>query len=236
MAWNDESKIQNPIEGALGKFIAIAISIVSLIVSQTKLPLWVVVVLAAIVLMSAIMMLRSPFSLFWDRFRTKRLRRRMKALYLPQLERLSSIIERVLKDSHGTSFANFLNGVRSSGVTPPHATIVEMEEFHAISNWNQSLQVGIRYCTTQSFEPLLQCHGALIQQYISLTRRIHIRMQQLLSDPNGLPQHKEYIRRQWEECRVHGNELINSWRRFRMDYESSLGRNDDIYYELIQSL
>src|SRR5579859_4223454 len=98
MAWNEQEsqpKESNPIEGALGKFMAIVISVVALAVSQTRPPLWLILVLLGIVIVSALMMLRSPFSAFFQWLRDVMLRRRMKHVYLARLVRLSAVVERL---------------------------------------------------------------------------------------------------------------------------------------------
>ena len=239
MAWNEQepqAQPRNPIEGSLGKFIAIIISVVALVLGQANPPRWVILVLGAVIVVSAVMMVRSPFTVCIRWIKDALLRRHVKAAHMARLIRLSTMIERLLNSSYGLSFHNMLRNVAITGKPSPHAGMTESQELQALSSWNSALQVGIRYSTVQSFEAVIHCHDALIHHYISFARNAGMRLQQVLADPEVPPQNKESIRRTWDECRSYANELITNWRTFRMDYEAALGRNDDIYYEVVAAL
>ena len=239
MAWNEQepqAQSRNPIEGSLGKFIAIIISVVALVLSQAHPPMWVILVLGAVVVVSAVMMMRSPFTVCIRWIRNTLLRRHVKAVHMKRLNRLSTMIERLLNPSYVTSFYNMLIHVSTTGKPSLHASMTERQELQALSSWNNSLQASIRYSTAQSFEAVIHCHDVLIHHYISFARNAGMRLQQVLADPEVPPQNKESIRRTWDECRSHANELITSWRVFRMDYEASLGKNVFIDFEEVASL
>jgi len=239
MARNEQdpqAQPRNPIEGSLGKFIAIIISVVALAISQTHPPMWVILVLGAVVVVSAVMVVRSPFTACIRWIGNALLRRRVKAAYTTRLISHSLMIERLMNPHYVASFASMLMNVTSSGKPSPHANMMESQELQALNSWNNALRVGIRYSTAQSFEAVIHCHDVLIHHYISFARNARMRLQQVLADPEVPPQNKESIRRTWDECRSYANELITNWRTFRMDYEASLGRNDEIYYELVGSL
>lgn len=239
MAWNDresETQLTNPLEGSLGKFIPIIVSVVALAVSQSHPPVWFTLVLAAVIVVSAVMMVRSPFTATINWIRERLRRRRAKAMYMTRLVRLSAMLARLLESNNSRSFYSMLMNVITTGRPSPYANMTETQEFQALNSWNQALQSGIRYSTVESFESIIHGHDALIHHYIFFARNSRTRLYLVLADAEVPPQNKEAIRRNWDECRNYSNELINSWREFRADYEASLGRSDDIYYEVVAAL
>src|SRR5436305_465763 len=94
---------RNPIEGALGKYMALIVGVVGLVAGQSHLDAWVVIVLWSILAVGALMILWSPFAAFTKWVKNAIHRRRLRSNYLGGLKRLSSALERILNVNHSTS-------------------------------------------------------------------------------------------------------------------------------------
>ena len=156
---------------------------------------------------------------------------------MTRLVRHSAMIGRLLNSMDSRSFHSMLMNVTTSGKPSPYSTMTETQEFQALSSWHQALQDGIRYSTVESFESTIHGHDVLIHHYINFARNARNRVLLVLADAEVPPQNKEAIRRTWDECRNYSNELINGWRTFRADYEASMGRSDESFFnEIVASL